>query len=164
VHAAACYVLTFSRCLSRLSNCQPCESSHVLYPSFAICTYTAHAHSTQHTDVRAVCSHTPTCLRTTLAPAVNACLQPAANVLQDTLRLLTLWFAHGGDARVHAEVAAGLEGASVDTWLAVVPQLIARVHVRTPRVAALLLQLLTRIGREHPQAVSRTISKQPATT
>jgi serine/threonine-protein kinase mTOR len=79
-----------------------------------------------------------------------------ANVLQDTLRLLTLWFAHGGDeheAIIHSEVAAGLESASPDTWLGVVPQLIARVHTRLPRVNKLLHQLLARVGREHPQAV-----------
>ncbi|CAN0056549.1 unnamed protein product, partial [Phaeothamnion confervicola] len=60
--------------------------------------------------------------------------QPVSSVLQDTLRLLTLWFSHGGGDDVSREMAAGFGSVPVDTWLGVVPQLIARIHTRTPQV------------------------------
>ena len=42
---------------------------------------------------------------------------------------------------------------SVDTWLAVIPQVIARIHARDAAVRGLIRQLLVRIGRHHPQAL-----------
>ena len=49
-------------------------------------------------------------------------------------------------------MSLGLQACGVDTWLGVVPQLIARVHAASPRVTKLLRELLVRIGRKHPQA------------
>ena len=75
--------------------------------------------------------------------------------LQDILRLLTLWFAHGGDADVdvNAAIVLGLERTPIDTWLAVIPQLIARIHnpVRGTRDA--VCALLVRLGMAHPQGL-----------
>ncbi|CAN0459461.1 unnamed protein product, partial [Hapterophycus canaliculatus] len=45
----------------------------------------------------------------------------------------------------------GIQECGVDTWLGVVPQLIARVHTVSPRITRLLRVLLVRIGRKHPQ-------------
>ncbi len=73
--------------------------------------------------------------------------------VQDTLRLLTLWFQYGEDPRVDTEMALGIRGSPTEAWLAVVPQLLARVCSPSPRVRALLLQLLNRIGSDHPQAL-----------
>ncbi len=73
--------------------------------------------------------------------------------VQDTLRLLTLWFQYGEDPRVDKEMALGIRGSPTEAWLPVVPQLLARVCSPSPRVRALLLQLLNRIGSDHPQAL-----------
>ncbi len=73
--------------------------------------------------------------------------------VQDTLRLLTLWFQYGEDPGVDTEMALGIRGSPTEAWLAVVPQLLARVCSPSPRVRALLLQLLNRIGTDHPQAL-----------
>ncbi|KAH6587481.1 hypothetical protein BASA61_006206 [Batrachochytrium salamandrivorans] len=40
-----------------------------------------------------------------------------------------------------------------DTWLQVIPQLIARIHVPHPQVRRLIHQLLSDVGKEHPQAL-----------
>ena len=48
-------------------------------------------------------------------------LQPE-NTLQDSLRLLTLWFKFGGTDQVSEIVREGLAAVPVDTWLQVVPQ------------------------------------------
>ena len=44
------------------------------------------------------------------------------NTLQDSLRLLTLWFKFGFEERVTLAVNEGASMVSVDTWLEVVPQ------------------------------------------
>ncbi|KAI9746692.1 MAG: phosphatidylinositol kinase- protein kinase tor1 [Claussenomyces sp. TS43310] len=77
----------------------------------------------------------------------------AGSSLQDTLRLLTLWFAHGGSAEVNAAVTEGFASVSVDTWLEVIPQLIARINQPNARVRQSIHHLLADIGRAHPQAL-----------
>jgi serine/threonine-protein kinase mTOR len=74
-------------------------------------------------------------------------------VRQDVLRLLTLWFRHGRRVEVQRAMAAGCETVSVDTWLEVLPQLIARIHTDTPAINELLQSLLARVGQRHPQAL-----------
>jgi len=73
--------------------------------------------------------------------------------LQDTLRLLTLWFAHGGDHEVNLAVTEGFQSVSVDTWLEVIPQLIARINQPNNRVRQSVHRLLAEVGKAHPQAL-----------
>ncbi|EWC44191.1 phosphatidylinositol 3-kinase tor2 [Drechslerella stenobrocha 248] len=77
----------------------------------------------------------------------------AGSSLQDTLRLLTLWFAHGGNAQVNTAMSEGFGVVSIDTWLAVIPQLIARINQPDPVVRRSIHQLLGDVGRAHPQAL-----------
>ncbi len=44
------------------------------------------------------------------------------NSLQDTLRLLTLWFKFGAQDEVSHAIASGFSTVEVDTWLEVIPQ------------------------------------------
>lgn len=53
------------------------------------------------------------------------------DALQDTLRLLTLWFKYGAHENISHAMATGFSTVEVDTWLDVIPQ--AR-----PTVSALL--------------------------
>ncbi|KAM7221779.1 phosphatidylinositol 3-kinase tor2 [Rhypophila decipiens] len=73
--------------------------------------------------------------------------------LQDTLRLLTLWLAHGGHNEVNTAVTEGFTRVSVDTWLEVIPQLIARINQPNRRVQQSIHNLLADVGRAHPQAL-----------
>jgi FKBP12-rapamycin complex-associated protein len=76
-----------------------------------------------------------------------------ADILQDTLRLLTVWFNNGERDDLSEEMERGLGTVSVDTWLFVIPQLIARIHTNHPKVNGLLHRLLTNVGKHHPQAL-----------
>lgn len=80
-----------------------------------------------------------------------------AHVLQDMLRLLTLWFTFGGEKQdeVRQELENGLASGfiGVDTWLAVVPQLIARIAIPDGEIRRLLHSLLIKVGVRHPQAL-----------
>lgn len=71
--------------------------------------------------------------------------------MQDILRLLTLWFNHGANTEVQMALQEGFSHVNIDTWLAVLPQIIARIHSNNTAVRELIQSLLVRIGRGHPQ-------------
>ncbi|XP_064091213.1 serine/threonine-protein kinase mTOR-like [Macrobrachium nipponense] len=75
------------------------------------------------------------------------------NSLQDTLRLLTVWFEHGHQPGVYEALVDGLKTIQIDTWLQVIPQLIARIDTPRILVGKLIHQLLMDIGKHHPQAL-----------
>ncbi|CAG9463067.1 unnamed protein product [Pedinophyceae sp. YPF-701] len=77
----------------------------------------------------------------------------AAGTLQDILRLLTLWFNHGDVQEVQDCLHEGFAQVSITTWLAVIPQIIARIHATLLPVRTIIHQLLVRIGQHHPQAL-----------
>lgn len=82
----------------------------------------------------------------------------SASSLQDTLRLLTLWFAHGNHHDVTAAVQQGITTVSIDTWLEVIPQLIARINQPNRLVRDAIHNLLCEVGRAHPQALVYPLS------
>lgn len=73
--------------------------------------------------------------------------------LQDILRLLTLWFNHGATEEVQKALKKGFSLVNINTWLVVLPQIIARIHSNNHAVRALIQSLLVRIGENHPQAL-----------
>ncbi|KAA8545738.1 hypothetical protein F0562_020811 [Nyssa sinensis] len=73
--------------------------------------------------------------------------------LQDILRLLTLWFNHGATAEVQMALHKGFGYVNINTWLVVLPQIIARIHSNNHAVRELIQSLLVRIGQSHPQAL-----------
>ncbi|KAK9241824.1 armadillo-type protein [Lipomyces tetrasporus] len=77
----------------------------------------------------------------------------SGNSLQDTLRLLTLWFRYGGLPEPATAMNEGFTTVSIDTWLEVIPQLITRIHQPNPIVRKSLHTLLSDLGRAHPQAL-----------
>ncbi|CAD7080067.1 unnamed protein product [Hermetia illucens] len=75
------------------------------------------------------------------------------NSLQDTLRLLTLWFDYGHYPEVYDALVVGMKLIEINTWLQVIPQLIARIDTHRNLVGQLIHQLLIDIGKSHPQAL-----------
>eukprot|EP00007_Cunea_sp_BSH-02190019_P005820 CAMPEP_0174239676 /NCGR_PEP_ID=MMETSP0417-20130205/15613_1 /TAXON_ID=242541 /ORGANISM="Mayorella sp, Strain BSH-02190019" /LENGTH=2416 /DNA_ID=CAMNT_0015318639 /DNA_START=113 /DNA_END=7359 /DNA_ORIENTATION=+ len=92
-----------------------------------------------------------------LLPAIQGFFRSIAlgpkQSLQDTLRLLTLWFQHGSERAVEQALRAGFTDLSVDTWLQVIPQIIARIHSSSLPVRRLVTELLSTVGSAHPQAL-----------
>ncbi|RDL41871.1 ARM repeat-containing protein [Venustampulla echinocandica] len=111
------------------------------------------AQSAQNRDI----TIPPNVLVDHVVPAVRGFFKSIAlsmgSSLQDTLRLLTLWFSHGGATEVNTAVTEGFASVSVDTWLEVIPQLIARINQPNARVRASIHNLLADVGRAHPQAL-----------
>ncbi|OQR67589.1 serine/threonine-protein kinase mTOR-like [Tropilaelaps mercedesae] len=75
------------------------------------------------------------------------------STLQDTLRLLTLWFDYGHWEPVLSAIREAKKSVSIETWLQVIPQLIARIDMPNETVASLILELLMDISKHHPQAL-----------
>ncbi|KAJ3215347.1 phosphatidylinositol kinase- protein kinase tor1 [Dinochytrium kinnereticum] len=115
--------------------------------NFEVLSYFEKEHETIPTQI--LISH--------VVPSIQGFFQSIAlskdNSLQDTLRLLTLWFKFGYQAEVNSAIADGFNSVTIDTWLQVIPQLIARIHEPYPQVRRLIHQLLSDIGKEHPQAL-----------
>lgn len=90
-------------------------------------------------------------------PAIRSFFRSIAlsngNSLQDTLRLLTLWFDNANENEVSEAFAVGMKTVPIETWLQVIPQLIARIDTPRVNVNCLLQELLTDIGKYHPQAL-----------
>lgn len=90
-------------------------------------------------------------------PAIRSFFRSIAlsngNSLQDTLRLLTLWFDNANDNEVSEAFAVGMRTVPIETWLQVIPQLIARIDTPRSDVSNLLQELLMDIGKYHPQAL-----------
>ena len=74
-------------------------------------------------------------------------------VTQDMLCILSLWFRYGKYPDVNAVLEAGLATVHLNTWLGVLPQLIARIDHADPATCTLLHNLLIRLGAKHAQAV-----------
>ncbi|KAG2355693.1 atypical PIKK FRAP protein kinase [Suillus spraguei] len=73
------------------------------------------------------------------------------DALQDTLRLLTLWFKFGAHDDVSQAMASGFSVVEVDTWLEVIPQIIARIQSPSVNVRRNINNLLTEVGKYHPR-------------
>ncbi|KAJ7696596.1 armadillo-type protein [Mycena rosella] len=73
--------------------------------------------------------------------------------LQDTLRLLTLWFEWGAHDDVSQAINSGFRIVEVDTWLDVIPQIIARIQTPYANIRKDINSILLDVGKNHPQAL-----------
>lgn len=70
------------------------------------------------------------------------------------LNLLTIWFRHGVVPEVHEVLLNGevnIGSVNLDSWLGVVPQLMACINHRDDSCREALHDLLQDLGRKHPQ-------------
>ncbi|KAJ2062155.1 phosphatidylinositol kinase- protein kinase tor1 [Coemansia sp. S146] len=80
-------------------------------------------------------------------------LSKSDTTLQDTLRLLTAWFNYSRHESVVQAVLDGLSTISIRTWLQVIPQILARIHIKYEGTSQLIKQLLVEMGKSHPHAI-----------
>ena len=83
----------------------------------------------------------------------------SASVQQDMLNLLSCLFKYGGELEdVASTIKDGLASIQLEAWLGVLPQLLARIHIKAPAVRSVLHPLLVRLGANHPQALIYPLS------
>ncbi|KAJ2885848.1 phosphatidylinositol kinase- protein kinase tor1 [Coemansia asiatica] len=80
-------------------------------------------------------------------------LSKSDTTLQDTLRLLTAWFNYSEHESVAQAVLDGFNTVSIRTWLQVIPQILARIHIQFESTSRLIKQLLVEVGKFHPNAI-----------
>eukprot|EP00039_Didymoeca_costata_P005657 m.83399 g.83399 ORF g.83399 m.83399 type:complete len:2577 (+) comp12920_c0_seq6:63-7793(+) len=80
-------------------------------------------------------------------------LSDGNQLLQDVLHILRVWFYWGESDDVIQALNWGRSVINVDSWLPLIPQLVARINVMESRVRNSIFLLLLDIGHEHPQAL-----------
>lgn len=113
--------------------------------------------SISETNTESDSQYSPELIQQHVIPAIRGFFHSislsAANPLQDTLRLLTLWFTFGGVPEAAQAMSEGFNMVKIDTWLEVIPQLISRIHQPNQTVSRSLHGLLSGLGKVHPQAL-----------
>ncbi len=82
----------------------------------------------------------------------------SASVQQDMLNLLSCLFKYGDLPDIARTINEGLVSIKIESWLGVLPQLLARIHMKSPSVRSVLHPLLVRLGAKHPQALMYPLS------
>ena len=82
----------------------------------------------------------------------------SASCQQDMLNLLSCLFNFGELQEVANTINDGLESIKIEAWLGVLPQLLARIHIKSPSVRSVLHPLLVDLGTKHPQALMYPLS------
>lgn len=82
----------------------------------------------------------------------------SASVQQDLLNFLTCLFRYGQKNDVAKIVNSEIGAVALEAWLGVLPQLLARIHMKSPSVRSVLHPLLVRLGEKHPQALMYPLS------
>ncbi|KAI9910180.1 hypothetical protein PsorP6_010397 [Peronosclerospora sorghi] len=155
--------------LASLRLCTELEpQSYKAWHAWALMNFQVVEHSThsQHLSATTTTASAVAAVAPYIAPAIEGFFRSialgrsrwAANVQQDILRVLTLWFAHGHRTDVHAALEKGFRAVSIETWLIVIPQLIARIHTPYPRIQKQLHRLLVAVGKQHPHALIYPLS------
>eukprot|EP00536_Pseudo-nitzschia_multiseries_P002882 jgi/Psemu1/318014/estExt_fgenesh1_pm.C_410004 len=82
----------------------------------------------------------------------------SASVQQDMLNFLTCLFQYGEQREVAFIINECVGSVPIETWLGVLPQLLARIHLNNPSIRSVLHPLLVRLGEKHPQALMYPLS------
>mmetsp|Transcript_48383 Transcript_48383/g.54822 ORF Transcript_48383/g.54822 Transcript_48383/m.54822 type:complete len:3288 (-) Transcript_48383:257-10120(-) len=82
----------------------------------------------------------------------------SASVQQDMLNFLTCLFQYGEQPAIASIINQCVESVPIETWLGVLPQLLARIHLNNPSIRSVLHPLLVRLGEKHPQALMYPLS------
>ena len=74
------------------------------------------------------------------------------------LNFLTCLFQYGEQPEIATIINQCVETVHIETWLGVLPQLLARIHLNNPSIRSVLHPLLMRLGEKHPQALMYPLS------
>lgn len=84
--------------------------------------------------------------------------QDVTKTLQDTLRLLKLWFKHGTHAEIDKLIKSGFDIVGIEVWTQVIPQLLARIDINKDKTKTTMIELLKIICDTYPQTMIYPVS------
>ncbi|CAC9541356.1 phosphatidylinositol 3-kinase-like protei [Leishmania infantum JPCM5] len=94
------------------------------------------------------------CCINSLFKSIQLCNDvPGSLVMQDVLRILSVWFANSSIREINEAVHHGVQVVADHVWLNVVPQLIARIGIEARYARAILTDLLIRVGSQYSHAL-----------
>ena len=77
-----------------------------------------------------------------------------SKILQDLLLLINIWFQIGNEEYIDKLMNEKIDIISIDCWLLVIPQLLARINVTNPLIRKTLILLLKKIGLKNPRSLT----------
>ena len=77
-----------------------------------------------------------------------------SKILQDLLLLLNIWFQVGMEESIDNLMNEKIDTISLDSWILVIPQLLARINVTNPLIRKTLILLLKKIGLKNPRSLT----------
>ena len=75
-------------------------------------------------------------------------------ILQDLLLLLNIWFKVGNEQKIDNLMNEKINTISLDSWILVIPQLLARINITNPLIRKTLILLLKKIGLKNPRSLT----------
>nr|CCC47387.1 conserved hypothetical protein, fragment [Trypanosoma vivax Y486] len=74
-------------------------------------------------------------------------------VMEDMLRILSIWFSHSANKEVNEAIKENINCVPIHVWLNVIPQLVARIGIAAKLARSILTDLLVSIGSKYPHAL-----------
>ena len=86
--------------------------------------------------------------------SVNIGGKSISKILQDLIRFIGIWFQiEDNNHELIAVVKSCINQICSDYWILVLPQLLARININKQNIRNILINLLIRLGKEHPCAI-----------
>ena len=80
-----------------------------------------------------------------------------SKTLQDILKLIDIWFQVGDSEDLNKLILESFEQIAIESWLFVIPQLLARVGVKNEIIRNSLVYILKKIGLNHPRSLNYSL-------
>ena len=77
-----------------------------------------------------------------------------SKVLQELLLLLNIWFQVGMEESIDTLINEKIDIISLDSWILVIPQILARINIKNPLIRKTLVSLLKKIGLKNPRSLT----------
>ena len=77
-----------------------------------------------------------------------------SKILQDLLLLLNIWFQVGMEESIDKLINEKIDVISLESWILVIPQLLARINLKNPFIRNTLVSLLRKIGLKNPRSLT----------
>ena len=77
-----------------------------------------------------------------------------SKILQDLLLLINIWFQIGNEEYIDKLMNEKIDIISIECWLLVIPQLLARINITNPLIKKTLILLLKKIGLKNPRSLT----------
>ncbi|RNC46931.1 target of rapamycin kinase (TOR) kinase 3 putative (TOR3) [Trypanosoma cruzi] len=90
---------------------------------------------------------------TALFKSVELSSNQGNGVMEDVLRILSIWFSHSALLEINEAIKEGIDRVPDYVWLKVIPQLVARIGITAKVARSILTELLVRVGSKYPHAL-----------